>query len=229
MTRAILVTGGAGFVGSNLALALKRDTEETRVISLDNLNRPGSKLNLPRLAEGGVDVVFGDVRNRPDLDAVGKIDCLIECSAEPSVLAGYSGLPDYLVQTNLVGACNCLEVARRHDAGFVFLSTSRVYPSASIEQLKFRETDTRYEFADSQPLPGVSPEGLTEQFPLDGARSLYGATKLAAELLVLEYADAYGLAMRRLSILDPQCGRQPMGVDDGRLWIVHNDLYQEMA
>ena len=193
MTRTILVTGGAGFVGSNLALAIKRDNAGTRVVSLDNLCRRGSEFNLPRLAAGGVEFVFGDVRCRSDVEAVGKFHDLIECSAEPSALAGYGGSPEYLIQTNLIGAYNCLEAARRHDAGFVFLSTSRVYPSALIDGLAFRESDTRYELADVQSMPGASSQGISEDFPLIGARTLYGATKLAAELLITEYADAYNL------------------------------------
>src|ERR1700761_3351249 len=80
--RKILITGGAGFVGSSLALNYKRDHPDTEVIALDNLKRHGSELALPRLREGGVAFVHGDVRTRDDLDATGAVDLLIECSAE---------------------------------------------------------------------------------------------------------------------------------------------------
>ena len=73
-----------------------------------------------------------------DLLAVGDIDALVECSAEPSVMAGVDGSPDYVVQTNLVGAYNCLELARRAGAQVVFLSTSRVYPVAALEGLSLQ-------------------------------------------------------------------------------------------
>lgn len=194
--KTILITGGAGFVGSSLALALKSGQSSTRVIAFDNLYRRGSELNLPRLAAGGVEFVHGDVRSRADLDALTLthgLDALVECSAEPSVLSGYGGSPDYLVQTNLSGALNCLELARRHQSAFVFLSTSRVYPSAAVDALAVQETATRFELAPPPSTLGASSRGISETFPLTGARSLYGATKLAAEVMVTEYADAYGL------------------------------------
>ena len=87
----ILVTGGAGVVGSNLGLLLKRDLPGVRVTSLDNLKRRGSELNLPRLRKGRVDFIHGDIRNREDLLSIQPLDFILECSAEPSVLAGYSG------------------------------------------------------------------------------------------------------------------------------------------
>src|SRR4051794_40402777 len=126
MAQRLLITGGAGFVGGNLAVALaSRDWD---VVALDSLHRRGSELNLPRLKEAGVRFVHGDVRELDDLLDVGPIDALVECSAEPSALAGVGGSPDFAVRTNLVGAYHCLELARRHDAHLVFLSTSRVYP-----------------------------------------------------------------------------------------------------
>jgi CDP-paratose 2-epimerase len=163
------------------------------VLALDNLRRRGSELNLSRLREAGVGFHHGDVRDLADLLELGKVDALIECSAEPSVLAGVDGSPDYVVQTNLMGAYNCLELARRSGAQFVFLSTSRVYPVAALEHLAYRETDTRLELQDEQLVLGASSRGISESFPLEGARTLYGATKLSAELLIGEYAASYGL------------------------------------
>ncbi len=189
----VLVTGGAGFIGANVALGLAERHDRWEVIALDNLRRRGAELNLPRLRGGGVSFLHGDVRVLDDLLSVGEVDALVECSAEPSILAGVNGSPDYVVSSNLLGAYNCLELARRSGAYFLFLSTSRVYPVATLERLTLEETDTRYELTPAQPVPGASPAGISEQFPLDGARTLYGATKLAAELLIEEYRAAYGL------------------------------------
>jgi len=118
------------------------------------------------------------------------VDLILECSAEPSVLAGYTS-PGYVLQTNLIGTINCLELARQTEADFIFLSTSRVYPIAYLNQLNYTETDTRFQLSDQQDLPGVSAFGISEQFPLDLPRSLYGSTKLASELIINEYGDAY--------------------------------------
>jgi CDP-paratose 2-epimerase len=189
----ILVTGGAGFVGASLCMALKERHPGTDVTALDSLKRRGSELNLARLREIGVTFVHGDVRSREDLLGLPEVGALVECSAEPSVLAGMGSGADFVVQTNLVGAHNCLELARRDCAQMVFISTSRVYPFAPLSSLRLNETDTRFVLAPEQALPGASAEGIAESFPLEGARTLYGATKLAAELLVAEYADAFGV------------------------------------
>lgn len=212
----ILVTGGAGFVGSHLALGIKRARHETRVVALDNLKRRGSELNLPRLRPGGVEFVHGDVRNPEDLEAAGRVDLILECSAEPSVLAGYGGSPQYLIHTNLAGTVNCLELARQCGAGVLFLSTSRVYPAGAINALAYREEATRFVLAEGQTTPGVSERGLSEAFPLEGARSLYGATKLCSEILLREYMDMYGLrgVINRCGVLTGpwQMGKVDQGV-----------------
>jgi CDP-paratose 2-epimerase len=189
----VLVTGGAGFIGSSLALALAERHGDMEVVVLDNLYRRGSELNLPRLKAAGVAFVHADVRHAEDLAAVGPIDVLVECSAEPSVMASVEGGSEYLVQTNLFGAYHCLEHAARHGAQVIFLSTSRVYPVAAQEALRLEEAETRFELSGDQALAGVSARGVSEAFPLDGARTLYGATKLAAELLVTEYGAGRGV------------------------------------
>src|SRR3990172_3746260 len=112
----ILITGGAGFVGSNLAIKIKKNNIKSRVIALDNLKRRGSELNMARLKDAGVEFIHGDVRNKEDLECIGPFDLMIECSAEPSVLAGYNESPAYLVNTNLLGTVNCLESVRKHKA-----------------------------------------------------------------------------------------------------------------
>lgn len=188
----ILVTGGAGFVGGNLCVGLATLHPDWEIVALDNLMRRGSELNLPRLREAGVEFRHGDVREPADLEAAGAFDVMIEGSAEPSVLAGY-GDSSYSVQTNLVGAFNCLEAARKQDAFLVFLSTSRVYPVAPQLDLQTEEAETRFELAAEQPVSGAGPAGISEKFPMAGARTLYGATKLSAEHLIEEYIDSFGL------------------------------------
>ncbi len=190
----MLITGGAGFVGANLAVALAERHPDWELTAFDNLHRPGSALNLPRLERAGVAFIQGDVREPTGLQRVGAIDALVECSAEPSALVGMSGDTSYPFETNLVGAYNCLELARRDGARFLFLSTSRVYPYRALSALALERTEDRFEIARDQSLPGVSAAGISEDFPLDGPRTLYGATKLAAELLIAEYAANFGIA-----------------------------------
>ena len=227
----ILITGGAGFVGSSLAIALKKNYPAYQIYCLDNLKRRGSELNLSRLKAAGVTFVHGDIRSREDFDALPAVDTVIEASAEPSVLAGLDGTPDYLINTNLFGTVNCLNYALKHRANFIFLSTSRVYPIKTIEKLTYLEQSTRFALASDQPVGGVSARGIAEDFPLAGARSLYGTTKLASELLIQEYQEFYGLktVINRCGVIT---GPWQMGkIDQGVmvLWVAKHYWKQQLG
>jgi CDP-paratose 2-epimerase len=189
----VLVTGGAGFAGSHLAIALKRRYPEARVIAFDSLRRRGSELNLDRLTDAGVRFVHGDIRNPEDLAALDPPGLILECSAEASVLAGYGESPEFLIRTNLMGCYHCLELARRSRSDVMILSTSRVYPIARLNALAWREEEDRYSLLAAQTEPGASGRGIAEEFPLGGVRSLYGMTKLASEMMIEEYGAAYGM------------------------------------
>jgi CDP-paratose 2-epimerase len=189
----ILISGGAGFVGSSLALMLKRDRPGDDIRVFDNLRRRGSELSLGRLRHAGVEFTHGDVRIADDLAEAGSFDLLIECSAEPSVHAGYGGSPSYVLQTNLTGTIHCLEAARQYHADVLLLSTSRVYPIEPLRALPLERHGSRLDIPERASGHGWSHQGITAEFPLRGFRSMYGATKLASELLIEEYRAMYGL------------------------------------
>jgi CDP-paratose 2-epimerase len=210
----ILITGGAGFVGSNLALLFAQQGGN-EILCLDNLKRRGSELAVTRLSAAGIAFQHGDIRSAADIESVGPFDLLLECSAEPSVHAGYGGSPAYLIDTNLVGTINCLEAARKREAAVIFLSTSRVYPIAGLRQLPLERAGQRLDIPKGANGPGWSAAGISTDFPLKGSRSLYGATKLASELLIEEYVAMYGLraVINRCGVLS---GPWQMGkVDQG--------------
>ena len=223
----ILITGGAGFVGSSLARALRRDLPGAKIVVLDNLRRRGSEINVALHRDQGIEFVHGDIRVKEDLfDLDGQFDLFIEASAEPSVLAGVGGAPNYLLQTNLTGTLNCLEFARARTGFLVFLSTSRVYSIAPLRNIAFRETDSRLEVDPNRTreIPGLSMNGIAEEFPVHEARSLYGATKLASELVIQEYAATYGLkaVINRCGVLagPGQFGKVDQGVFT--LWVANH-------
>lgn len=220
----VLITGGSGFVGSNLACFLKRDYPGWQITSFDNFHRKGSELNVPRLEKAGIKFIKGDIRYPKELEQIGQFDLLIECSAEPSVLAGYGGSPEYLINTNLVGTLNCLERCRVLNADIIFLSTSRVYPMELINNLKYDENETRFVLAAEQVVCGVSKYGFSEQLSLEGVRSLYGGTKLCSEIMIQEYIAAYGFkgVINRCGVIT---GPWQMGkVDQGfvALWVARH-------
>ena len=227
----ILITGIAGFVGSSLALLLKEAYPEYVIYGLDNLKRRGSELNLPRLKEEGIHFIHGDIRNKEDFYEIPAVDCIIECSAEPSVLAGIGSPPDYLIHTNFNGTINCLNFAVQHKAQFIFLSTSRIYPINQIERIQMIENEERFDISAEQLLTGISPKGIAENFPLEGYRSLYGASKLSSEYFISEYNQYCGIktVINRCGVI---AGAWQMGkIDQGVavLWMAKHFWNQSLS
>jgi CDP-paratose 2-epimerase len=231
MSETILITGGAGFVGSNLAILLKKKYQDYSVIALDNLRRRGSELNIQRLKEHEIEFVHGDIRCREDISFDDRdISLIIDCSAEPSVLAGYNSSSEYVIKTNFFGTVNCLELAKDKNANFIYLSTSRVYPFKSLNKISFKEEETRFAIDDAQDISGVTCDGISEAFPLDGTRSLYGATKLSSELIIQEYVEMYDIkaVINRCGVI---AGPWQMGkVDQGvfSFWMLHHYFKRDL-
>lgn len=209
----IVITGGAGFVGSTLCLQLKSKYPTYEIIAFDNLKRRGSELNLSDFKANGITFIHGDIRNNEDIVSIGTFDVLIEASAEPSVTAGLDSDPTYVINNNLYGSINCFNACIKNKAKLIFLSTSRVYPIDTIEQANFIEQATRFSFAENQDSQGISPAGISEKLSLDGARSFYGTTKLSSEMFIQEYAAFYGLkaAITRFGVI---AGPRQMGKTD---------------
>jgi CDP-paratose 2-epimerase len=212
----MVITGGAGFVGSNLCINFKKLFPAYHIFAFDNLKRRGSELNVRRLKEHGVQFIHGDVRNPEDLDVFDEVNTVIDACADPSVLSGINSPVYPLINSNLFGTVNCLELASKHNAAFIFLSTSRVYPIQALESCEFDEQETRFTWKDSQKLPGVSSKGISENFLLDGYRSFYGATKLASELIIGEYNVLKGMktVINRCGVISGpwQMGKVDQGV-----------------
>ena len=130
----ILITGICGFVGSTLARAWLEAEPGLIVYGMDNFIRPGSEHNRTALQKLGIKLFHGDIRMASDFDALPPVDWVIDAAANPSVLAGVDGMTSsrQLIEHNLLGTVNILEYCKRHSAGLVLLSTSRVYSIAPL-------------------------------------------------------------------------------------------------
>jgi CDP-paratose 2-epimerase len=191
----ILITGICGFVGSTIAESMLRRKHEISITGIDNLMRPGSEGNRLRLSRLGVTVIHGDIRSASDFATLPPADWVIDAAANPSVLAGVRGAfsSRQLFEHNLGAVVNVLEFAKTHGAGILLLSSSRVYSIPALVSLPLRTDENRFVLDEAAALPsGLTPEGIGREFSTNPPISLYGSTKLASEVVALEYGEAFG-------------------------------------
>jgi len=215
----ILITGICGFVGSSLSLYLRQAIEGVELFGVDNFVRPGSERNRPVLMENGIKIYHGDIRQTSDLETLPAVDWVIDAAANPSVLAGIDGLTSsrQLIEHNLLGTVNLLEFCKAKCAGFILLSTSRVYSINGLSQLKVEVSKNAFQPIVSQRFPvGISPLGVDETYTTQAPVSLYGATKVCSEALALEYGKTFGfpVLINRCGVLAGagQFGRPDQGI-----------------
>lgn len=215
----ILITGVCGFVGSTVAEALLDADPALEICGVDNFIRPGSEGNRRKLQHRGVTLFHGDVRSVSDFESLPPCDWVLDAAANPTVLAGVDGRTSsrQVVEHNLVGTINILEYCKKYRAGFILLSTSRVYSIAALAGVPVEPAGNAFKLRDDAPLPpGLSPRGVTEAFSTTPPLSLYGSTKLASELLAIEYGESFGFLVRinRCSVLGGagQFGRIDQGI-----------------
>ena len=173
-------------------------------MGLDNLVRPGSETNRRTLRQRGIKLYHGDVRSPSDLETLPRCDWIIEAAANPSVLAGVDGKTSsrQLIEHNLVGTINMLELLKQWRCGFTILSTSRVYSIRALAAIPVEAQGDRFVPRPGAPrIPGFTAQGIAEDFSTEPPLSLYGSSKRASELLACEYAESFDLPV---SIL--RCG-----------------------
>jgi len=182
----LLITGGCGFLGSNLAAdALARDDE---LMVFDNLSRNGSRSNLEWLtSQGRFTFQHGDIRNRNDVETAVQTfrpDAIFHLAGQVAMTTSIAN-PQMDFEINVIGTYNLLESVRKHaaKAAVVYSSTNKVY--GDLEQFDYEETDTRYRCLQH-------PRGFDEQVQLS-FQSPYGCSKGAADQYMLDYARIFGL------------------------------------
>jgi CDP-paratose 2-epimerase len=215
----ILISGICGFVGSTLAKTLLATGRGHEIYGFDNFIRPGSEGNRAELKSLGIKLFHADLRAASDLETLPAADWVIDAAANPSVLAGVDGKTSsrQLVEHNLGGTINLLEYCKVHKAGFILLSTSRVYSIAPLANLAVTAVNNAFAPTPGSPLPtGLSAAGLDETFTTAAPISLYGSTKLASEALAVEYGETFGFPVfvNRCGVLAGagQFGRADQGI-----------------
>jgi CDP-paratose 2-epimerase len=215
----ILITGICGFVGSSIARSWLAAVPGLTIYGLDNFIRPGSEHNRNELQKLGVRLFHGDIRSASDFETLPPVDWVIDAAANPSVLAGVDGQTSsrQLVEHNLLGTVNILEYCKRHGAGFILLSTSRVYSIAPLVEVAVEPVGAAFRLARGQTLPpGLSAAGVSEDFSMTPPISLYGSTKHASEMLALEYGETFDFPVwiNRCGVLAGagQFGRADQGI-----------------
>ena len=204
----ILVTGGCGFVGTNISLFLNKNYT---VNSLDNLSKKGSKYNLNLLKKNKIKNFNVNISNFEKIKKLSKYDLIIDCCAEAAVEVSKKKI-DKVIDTNLVGTINILKKAKKDNSKIIFISSSRVYPIIPLNKIiKNKNIKKRIHLNKK----------IDENESLKGAKSIYGLTKLASEMFIEEFSYAFGIKylINRCGVISGplQFGKQDQGFVS--LWI----------
>ena len=213
----ILITGGCGFVGTNLILSLKK---KFNVCSLDNLSRKGSKYNYSILKKNKIKNYNFDISIYEYFKRLPKFDIIIDCCAEAAIEKSKNNL-DKVISTNLTGTINILKKAKKDKSKVIFLSSSRVYPIKLIhKKLGNINLNKKIKIMHT----------INEKDDIRGVRSIYGFTKLASEMLIEEFSYAFKLKyiINRCGVISGplQFGYQDQGFVS--LWVWNHMMKKDL-
>lgn len=200
----ILITGGCGFVGSNIAVYLKKKILNVQVDSLDNLSRKGSNLNYIRLKENNIKNFKYNIDDYSKIKKLPKYNLIIDCCAEAAVEVSKKEV-ERVFNTNLVGTFNLLKKCAEDKSNLIFLSSSRVYSINLLKTLNFKiKKNIKKKFL------------INNKLSTDGPKSIYGFTKFSSEELIKEYSYLFKIKYiinRCGTISGPwQFGKQEQGL-----------------
>jgi len=213
----ILITGGCGFVGTNLILSLKK---KFNVCSLDNLSRKGSKYNYSILKKNKIKNYNFDISKYEYFKRLPEFDIIIDCCAEAAIEKSKTNL-DKVISTNLTGTINILKKAKKDKSKVIFLSSSRVYPIKLIhKKLGNINLNKKIKIMHT----------INEKDDIRGVRSIYGFTKLASEMLIEEFSYAFKLKyiINRCGVISGplQFGYQDQGFVS--LWVWNHMMKKDL-
>lgn len=223
MTKSLIITGGCGFIGTNVSLAAKK--RGYKVFAFDSLIRPHTEENAQFLKKQGIEIIRGDVRNEQDLDRLPKkVNGIIHLAGNPGIPWSIKW-PLFDFSANALGTLNILEFSRKNNLiPVIFASTNKIY-SEEINLVPISEKKLRFVWNFEKSLKnlrkgaieGISKNGINEKFPMDSfgnyPHSPYGVSKATADLYCQEYFHIYGLptVINRMSCI---YGLYQKGVED---------------
>ena len=205
----ILITGGCGFVGSNLALFLKK--KGFSVHTLDNLTRKGSTYNSNLLKKQKIKNYKINISNIKKIKSLPKYDLILDCCAEAAVEISKNDF-DKVINTNLIGTINILKKSKNDKSKIIFISSSRIYPLEEMNKIiKNKNLKSKIKISKM----------FSEKDKIIGPKTIYGLTKLCSEMLIEEFSYAYKLKylINRCGVISGplQFGKQDQGFVS--LWI----------
>ena len=205
----ILITGGCGFVGSNLALFLKK--KGFSVHTLDNLTRKGSTYNSNLLKKQKIKNYKINISNIKKIKSLPKYDLILDCCAEAAVEISKNDF-DKVINTNLIGTINILKKSKNDKSKIIFISSSRIYPLEEMNKIiKNKNLKSKIKISKM----------FSEKDKIIGPKTIYGLTKLCSEMLIEEFSYAYQLKylINRCGVISGplQFGKQDQGFVS--LWI----------
>ena len=205
----ILITGGCGFIGSNLAIFLKKNNKNLKISTLDNFFRNGSKFNLKRLEKNKIRNYNYDIKKTKFLKKLPKYDLILHCAAEPAIEVSKKNLIE-VFNINLIGTLNILQKCAIDKSKIIFLSSSRVYSINELLKLSKKK------------------EYINEKFSTEHPNSIYGFSKKSSEQLIKEYSFLYKIKyiINRLAVISGpwQYGKQEQGFVSLWVWRHLNNL-----
>ena len=205
----ILITGGCGFVGSNLCIFLKK--KKYKITSLDNLSRKGSKYNLELLKKKKIKNLKIDIQNYKKISKLPKYDLIIDCCAEAAVEVSKNQI-DRVINTNLIGTINILKKVKKDKSKIIFLSSSRINPINEINKILNKKNLNKKISLN---------KSFNENSSIIGPKTIYGVTKLASEMFIEEFSYAFNVKyiINRCAVISGplQFGKQDQGFVS--LWV----------
>ena len=199
----ILITGGCGFVGSNLAIYFKDNHIGTQINSLDNLSRKGTLLNFNRLKKKKIKNFKIDISNNKAVQNLPRYDLIVDCCADASVETSKKNV-DIVFNTNLLGTFNILKKCKKDKSNIIILSSSRVYSIRKLRKLKKNKSL------------------IDEKFDTSGPKSIYGFCKYSSEHLIKEFSFMYKIKyiINRFGVISGpwQFGKQDQGFVSRWVW-----------